>query len=154
MGRRCGSDPVLPWLWCRLAAVAPIRPLAWESPYAIGTALKSKTKKKKWKPRTEQIEHVKCHLHCGMTSSPGYELFKSRRTAHSLSQAPFSLFLSRALSFLSFGPGTTLNAKLPGPSTPAPSPLCHCLYHTELLSASFSAFPTNWECLRAGSWHK
>ena len=36
------------WLWYRLAAVAPIRPLAWEPPYAAGAALKrEKTKKKK-----------------------------------------------------------------------------------------------------------
>ena len=34
------------WLWCRTAAVAPIRPLAWELPYAVGPALKSKTNKK------------------------------------------------------------------------------------------------------------
>ena len=27
-------------LWCRLAAVAPIRPLAWEPTYAEGAALK------------------------------------------------------------------------------------------------------------------
>ena len=33
------KDPVLLWLWCRLAAVAPIRPLAWEPPYAVGAAL-------------------------------------------------------------------------------------------------------------------
>ena len=26
IGRRCGSDPELLWLWCRLEAVAPIRP--------------------------------------------------------------------------------------------------------------------------------
>ena len=43
--RRHGSDPVLPWLWCRLAAIAPIRPLTWETPYAAGVALE-KTKKK------------------------------------------------------------------------------------------------------------
>ena len=30
------------WLWCRPAAVAPIRPLAWELPYAVGVPLKSK----------------------------------------------------------------------------------------------------------------
>ena len=30
----------LAWLWCRQAAVAPIRPLAWETPYATGVALK------------------------------------------------------------------------------------------------------------------
>ena len=40
-----GSDPALPWLWYRLAAAAPIRPLAWEPPYATGAALKrQKTK--------------------------------------------------------------------------------------------------------------
>ena len=30
------------WLWYRLAAVAPIQPLAWEPPYAESVALKSK----------------------------------------------------------------------------------------------------------------
>ena len=33
-------------LWCRPAATAPIRPLAWEPPYVTGVALK-KTKKRK-----------------------------------------------------------------------------------------------------------
>ena len=47
VGRGRGSDPVLLWLWCRPAATARIRPLAWESPYAVGMALKrQKTKKK------------------------------------------------------------------------------------------------------------
>ena len=32
VGYRCCSDPVLLWLWCRLAAVALIRPRAWELP--------------------------------------------------------------------------------------------------------------------------
>ena len=49
VGRRHGSDPVLLWLWCRPAAVAPIRPLAWEPPYAAGVALKIKKFKKKFK---------------------------------------------------------------------------------------------------------
>ena len=40
MGLRHGSDPALLSLWCRPAAVAPIRPLAWEFPYATGMALK------------------------------------------------------------------------------------------------------------------
>ena len=30
--------PMLLWLWCRLAARAPIQPLAWEPPYAAGVA--------------------------------------------------------------------------------------------------------------------
>ena len=40
LGFRCGSDPVLLWLWCRLEAVAPIWPLAWKFPYSMGVALK------------------------------------------------------------------------------------------------------------------
>ena len=36
------------WLWHRPASTAPIRPLAWEPPYAVGVALE-KTKKKKKK---------------------------------------------------------------------------------------------------------
>ena len=32
------------WLWCRLAAAAPIQPLAGELPYAAGAALKRKKK--------------------------------------------------------------------------------------------------------------
>ena len=40
MGRRRGLDPAFLWLWRRRAAVAPIRPLAWELLYATGVALK------------------------------------------------------------------------------------------------------------------
>ena len=49
VGHRHGLDLALLGLWCRLAAVAPIGPLAWEPPYAVGVALKrqkTKTKKK------------------------------------------------------------------------------------------------------------
>ena len=35
------------WLWRRPIAVALIRPLAWELPYAVGAALKKDQKKKK-----------------------------------------------------------------------------------------------------------
>ena len=47
VGRRCGLDPVWLWLWCRPAAITPVRPLAWEPPYAVGAALKKKKKKDK-----------------------------------------------------------------------------------------------------------
>ena len=43
------EHPELLWLWCRPAAVTSIRPLAWEPPHAMGTALKKKKKKKKKK---------------------------------------------------------------------------------------------------------
>ena len=45
VGRRRSSNLVVLWLWCRLAAAAPIRSLAWELPSAAGAALKSKKKK-------------------------------------------------------------------------------------------------------------
>ena len=44
VGPRCGLDLALPWLWCRLVAIAPVKPLAWEFPYAAGVALKKKRK--------------------------------------------------------------------------------------------------------------
>ena len=49
VGRRQGSGPALLWFWRRLEATAPIRPLAWEPPYAAGAALKDKETKKKKK---------------------------------------------------------------------------------------------------------
>ena len=40
VGHRCGLDLALLRLWCRPAAIVPIRPLAWEPPYAAGVAPK------------------------------------------------------------------------------------------------------------------
>ena len=45
VGCRHGLDPVLLWLWHRPVAAAPIRPLAWEPPYAMGVALKRQINK-------------------------------------------------------------------------------------------------------------
>ena len=54
VGRRCGLDPAVLWLWHRLEATAPTGTLAWEPPYATGAALeKAKKKKKKKKKRKE-----------------------------------------------------------------------------------------------------
>ena len=44
VGCRSSSDPALLWLWCRPAAAAQIRPLAWEPPWATGVALERKGK--------------------------------------------------------------------------------------------------------------
>ena len=41
VGHRHGLDPAWLWLWCRPGATAPIRPLAWEPPYAEGAVLKT-----------------------------------------------------------------------------------------------------------------
>ena len=43
--RRRGLDPALLWLWCRLAATAPIQPLAWEPPYVAKEIAKNKSRK-------------------------------------------------------------------------------------------------------------
>ena len=52
VGRRRGSDPALPWLWCRPAATTLIRPLAWEPPYATGAAPENAKRQKK-KPKKQ-----------------------------------------------------------------------------------------------------
>ena len=49
VSRRCGSDPDLPWLWCRLAAAALIPSLAWELTYASFSPKKQKKKEKRKK---------------------------------------------------------------------------------------------------------
>ena len=53
VGHRRGSDLVLQWLWCRLPAIAPIGPLAWEPPYAANAALKKKQARERKKERKE-----------------------------------------------------------------------------------------------------
>ena len=58
VGRRRGSDPTLLWLWCRLAAVAPIGALAWEPPYAVGTALKTKKNKTKKQQQKKRVFYL------------------------------------------------------------------------------------------------
>ena len=54
VSHRRSSDPSLPWLWRRLEATAPIRPLAWEPPFAGGAAQEmAERQKKKKKERTK-----------------------------------------------------------------------------------------------------
>ena len=52
VGHRCSSDPTLLWPWRRLAATAPIGPLAWEPQYV---ALKKKDKKKKLQKLSQNV---------------------------------------------------------------------------------------------------
>ena len=48
VGHTCGSDPALLGIWYRLAAIAPISPMAWELPFAMSVALKKQKTKKKF----------------------------------------------------------------------------------------------------------
>ena len=59
VGCRRGLDPVLLWPWHRLVATAPIRPLAWEPPYAAGVALEMAKRQKKKKKKERKKERRK-----------------------------------------------------------------------------------------------
>ena len=64
VGGRLGLDPKLLWLWCRPVTTAPIRPLAWEPPYAVGAALE---KAKRWKDKKQKTKQD-----CGFDFDPRY----------------------------------------------------------------------------------
>ena len=53
VGCRRGLDPELLWLWRRLAAIAPIGPLAWEPSYVERTA-QEMAKRQKQKQKTKK----------------------------------------------------------------------------------------------------
>ena len=67
--RRCRE------LWCRPAATAPIGPLAWEPPYAKGTALEKTKKKRKRKKKTKAPT--------GPSNLPQYHTPSKRRSCDS-----------------------------------------------------------------------
>ena len=70
VGRRRGSDPTLLWLWCKLVATARIRPLTWESPYAMGATLE---KEKKTKTTTTEQNHPPLEPSAGRLGTGGME---------------------------------------------------------------------------------
>ena len=68
------KDPALLWLWHRPAAAAPIRPLAWDPPYAAGAALKrNKTKQMEGKEKCIQMFSLfYCHIRFPLSWSQSY----------------------------------------------------------------------------------
>ena len=62
VGRRRGLDPALLWLWRKLVATAPIRPLAWEPRYAEGTALEKAKRQKINKIKIQVLQRYFAHL--------------------------------------------------------------------------------------------
>ena len=52
---------MLPRLWRRLVAVAPVRPLAWELPYAMGVALKRR-RENRCSPVAQQVKDLALSL--------------------------------------------------------------------------------------------
>ena len=57
---RRGLDPELLWLWCRPAAIAAIRPLAWEPPYATGAAQEMAKRQEKKKKKKTVLPKLQC----------------------------------------------------------------------------------------------
>ena len=56
-----GWDLVLLWLWRRPAAVAPIRPLAWEPLYAVRAAQEMAKRQKKKKKKKQKVKKQQQH---------------------------------------------------------------------------------------------
>ena len=68
-------------LWCRLAAVAPVRPLAWELPYAAGAARKEREREKegergreKEREKERKKEKVKSKRVKRLLESPNFNM--------------------------------------------------------------------------------
>ena len=70
VGRRHSSDPKLLWLWRRPAATAPIRPLAWEPPYAVSVVQKKKKEKKRNSHYGSAVKNL-TSIHENMSLTPG-----------------------------------------------------------------------------------
>jgi len=62
VGCRHDLDPVLLWLWRRLAAIALIRPLAWEPPHASGVGPRNGKKTHTHKKKKEKKRKKKNHF--------------------------------------------------------------------------------------------
>ena len=56
VGHRCSSDLV--WLWCRLAAIAPIWHLDWELPHVSGEVLKRPKTNNPQKPKNVNTQFL------------------------------------------------------------------------------------------------
>ena len=81
VGFRHSLDPELLWLWCSLASTSPIRPLAWECPYATGMAPNNKqTNKNLHRCSGLRIWPWCCHG-CGLGYSYDADLIPGLRTS-------------------------------------------------------------------------
>ena len=109
-GCRCGSDLALLCLWCRLAAVALIRPLTWELPICHRCSHKTPTKKEGDRERDAY-------------SSP-LPILKSVLIIH---EVYFSSFFFSFRAHLRLRVSSEL--QLPATATATPDPSCVCNLH-------------------------
>ena len=75
VGCRHSLDLAFLWLWCRPVATAPIRPLAWEPPYASGAALEKAKRQKKKKKRKKRMDKLRGPTvqHRELVGTPGID---------------------------------------------------------------------------------
>ena len=99
VGRRRSSDPAL--LWCRPAAEAPIQPLAWEPPYAMGVALKKK-KKDRGQAGSKSKEHIFSVLQRSIYYRAGSALPKLQSSAYPLQECHMLISVFFLLLFFFF----------------------------------------------------
>ena len=69
IGCRSSLDLALLWLWCRQTVTAPIPPVAWEIPYAMGAALKKKERKEERK-KFKSLQSEKVIIEVWMPGKP------------------------------------------------------------------------------------
>ena len=94
VGHRCSSDLVWLWLWCRPVATAPIRPLAWEPPYAVGVALKRQKRQKQNQKKTHRkIGCKRKNNHLNLEFSNSYTVDNTNAYLSDIELQPLSLLL-------------------------------------------------------------
>ena len=91
---RCSSDLTLLWLWCRLAAPAPVGTLAWEPPYTEDVAQKRPKKKERTRERERERERETKLRESQLVSL-------QNREQSSFTFSPLSYFMVSCLQFAS-----------------------------------------------------
>ena len=90
------KDLALLWLWCRLAAAAPIQPLAWEPPNAASVALKKTKDRKEKKKKKSLAGSQRGNAHCFPLLDKTFLILYSRKSNQPGHICPSSEPLSRA----------------------------------------------------------
>ena len=87
VGHGHSLDLALLWLWCRPAAVALIRTLAWEPPHAEGAALQSKKKEREKERKVFHLDIQAFNFWVFLFVCFCFCLFRTKPSAYGGSQA-------------------------------------------------------------------